>query len=56
MSYSSPGSEIKHSESTVIMSLGILALVYFLFIKLMNVFILHFCPEAIEKVEMISGY
>lgn len=54
MSYSSPGSEIKFSRSNVIMSLGILALVYFIFIKMMNAFILHFCFEAIEKVDMIS--
>lgn len=47
MSYFS-GSEIKLSRSTGIMSLGVLALVYFIFIKLMNTFILHFCLEAIN--------
>jgi len=37
------------------MSLGILPFVYFIFIELMNDFILHFCLEAIEKVEIESG-
>lgn len=56
MSYSSPGSEVKLSRSAVMMSVGILALIYFLFIKLMNAFILHFFLEAIWKIEIISGY